>query len=43
MGSGDNPSYPEHKLFIWDDQGHKILGELDFQHEITAVRIRKDK
>lgn len=43
VGTGQNSSYPTHKLILWDDIQHRPFGELNFKYDVLNVKLRKDK
>ena len=43
VGGGSKPKFPSNKVFIWDDQGYKCIGELSFKSTVKAVRMTQDK
>ena len=44
MGASTNePLHKSHKIVIWDDLKQRSMIELEFSHEIKAVKLRRDK
>ena len=43
VGGGQKPRFPPEKVMIWDDHQNKCIGEMKFQTEVLAVRLRRDR
>lgn len=43
VGTGNNTSYPNNRLILWDDIQHRPFGELNFQGDVLNVKLRKDR
>ena len=42
-GASNEPINKSHKVVIWDDLKQRSMIELEFSHEIKAVKLRRDK
>lgn len=43
VGDGTSPSFPVHKVIMWNDFHQRKLGELVFSTPVVDVRLRSDK
>ena len=43
VGDGSNEEFPKNRLLIWDDLKKKVVIKLDFNSDIYAVRLRRDR
>ena len=41
VGTGSNPRFPLHKVFIWDQMMNDFIVELGFNHPVVTVRLRQ--
>ena len=43
VGASNQPINKSYKVVIWDDLKQRSMIELEFSHEIRAVKLRRDK
>jgi len=41
-GGGSRPSFPPHKVMLWDDRQARVIAELSFRSAVRSVRLRRD-
>ena len=43
VGGGSSPCFPLNKVKLWDDHTMQVIGEMNFQEDVKAVKLRRDK
>lgn len=43
VGGSEQPAFPPNKVILWDDNQKSAIGELGFDTEVKAIKLRKDK
>ena len=43
MGASNSPINKSYRVVIWDDLKQRSVIELEFAHEVKAVKLRRDK
>eukprot|EP01064_Diplonema_japonicum_P035564 TRINITY_DN7758_c0_g4_i1.p1 TRINITY_DN7758_c0_g4~~TRINITY_DN7758_c0_g4_i1.p1 ORF type:complete len:370 (+),score=70.91 TRINITY_DN7758_c0_g4_i1:64-1110(+) len=43
VGGGKLPCFPVNKVKLWDDHTMQVIGDMTFNDEVKAVKLRRDK